>query len=108
MWDPKKTGNPMHSGEAGVRNGDRPGDFPPESQIPDPDLRGACRPLDGAARPPDPPPTDVKGLKWKIWLFNESANSAGGIYLFEDQASLDAYLEGDIVRMMKNSPALRT
>lgn len=52
------------------------------------------------------PNGDVKGLKWKIWLFNESDSSAGGIYLFEDQASVDAYLEGDIVRMMKNSPAL--
>ena len=25
------------------------------------------------------PSGDVKGLKWKIWLFNESDNSAGGI-----------------------------
>ena len=52
------------------------------------------------------PNGDVKGLNWKIWLFNESDNSAGGIYLFEDHASVDAYLEGDIVRMIKNSPAL--
>ena len=52
------------------------------------------------------PGGDVMGLKWKIWLFNESDNSAGGIYLFEDQPSVDAYLGGDIVRMMKNSPAL--
>ena len=52
------------------------------------------------------PSGDVKGLKWKIWLLNESNNSAGGIYLFEDQASVDSYLGGDIVKMMKNSPAL--
>jgi len=52
------------------------------------------------------PGGDVKGLKWKIWLLNESNNSSGGIYLFEDQASVDAYLEGDIVKMIKNSPAL--
>ena len=52
------------------------------------------------------PNGDIKGLKWKIWLFNESDNSGGGIYLFEDQASVDAYLEGDIVKMIKNSPAL--
>ena len=52
------------------------------------------------------PNGDVKGLNWKIWLFNESDNSSGGIYLFEDQASVDAYLDGDIVRMIKNSPAL--
>ena len=52
------------------------------------------------------PDGDVKGLKWKIWLLNESDNSSGGIYLFEDQGSVDAYLEGDIVKMIKNSPAL--
>ena len=52
------------------------------------------------------PNGDVKGLKWKIWLFNESDNSGGGLYLFEDQASVDAYLEGDIVKMIKSSPAL--
>ncbi len=52
------------------------------------------------------PNGDVKGLKWKIWLSNESDNSAGGIYLFEDQASVDAYLGGDMVNTIKNSPAL--
>jgi len=52
------------------------------------------------------PNGDVKGLKWKLWLWNESDNSAGGIYLFDDQASVEAYLSGDIVTMMKNSPAL--
>ena len=49
---------------------------------------------------------DVKGLKWKLWLMNESNSTAGGIYLFEDQASVDAYLAGDMVKMLKNSPAL--
>jgi len=52
------------------------------------------------------PNGDVKGLKWKLWLFNESDHSAGGIYLFEDQASVDAYLGGDIVKMLKNSSVL--
>lgn len=52
------------------------------------------------------PGGDVKGLKWKIWLMNESDNSVSGVYLFDDQASVDAYLEGDIVKMLKNSPAL--
>jgi len=52
------------------------------------------------------PSGDVNGLKWKLWLLNESDNSAGGIYLFEDQASVDAYLEGDIFKILRNSPAL--
>lgn len=53
------------------------------------------------------PGGDVKGLNWKIWLSDASGNPAGGIYLFEDQASVDAYLGGSIIKMMKSSPALR-
>jgi len=52
------------------------------------------------------PGGDIKGLKWKIWLMNESDNTGGGIYLFEDQASVNEYLESDIVKMVKSSPAL--
>lgn len=32
------------------------------------------------------------GLIWKIWTENPDTHEAGGIYLFEDEASLDAYL----------------
>lgn len=32
------------------------------------------------------------GLIWKIWTANESTSEAGGIYLFEDVASAEAYL----------------
>ncbi len=32
------------------------------------------------------------GLIWKIWTENPETQEAGGIYLFEDEASLDAYL----------------
>ncbi len=32
------------------------------------------------------------GLLWKIWTENPDTREAGGIYLFEDEASLDAYL----------------
>jgi len=34
----------------------------------------------------------VAGLRWKIWLMNEKENEAGGIYLFDDESSLLAYL----------------
>lgn len=37
---------------------------------------------------------DVSGLRWKIWLLNPATQEAGGIYLFDSQASLDAYLNG--------------
>jgi hypothetical protein len=32
------------------------------------------------------------GLLWKIWTENEAAGEAGGIYLFNDAASAEAYL----------------
>lgn len=33
-----------------------------------------------------------RGLIWKIWTENAATGSAGGIYLFEDSASANAYL----------------
>jgi|SRR5579862_4529181 len=50
---------------------------------------------------------DVPGLKWKIWLLNPATQEAGGIYLFDSQASLDAYLNGPMVAQIKSLPALR-
>ena len=44
---------------------------------------------------------DVPGLRWKIWLLNPAAQEAGGIYLFDSQASLDAYLNGPLVAQMR-------
>ena len=32
------------------------------------------------------------GLLWKIWTENEATGEAGGIYLFEDVPSAEAYL----------------
>ncbi|MBU1318977.1 MAG: YdhR family protein [candidate division Zixibacteria bacterium] len=48
----------------------------------------------------------VAGLRWKIWLMNESESEAGGIYLFDDEASLQAYLEGPLCAKVKGHPAL--
>jgi hypothetical protein len=42
------------------------------------------------------------GLQWKIWLMNEAESEAGGIYLFEDEAALNAFLGGPIVRLQAN------
>jgi hypothetical protein len=44
---------------------------------------------------------DVPGLRWKIWLLNSAAQEAGGIYLFDSQASLDAYLNGPLVAQLR-------
>ena len=53
------------------------------------------------------PVADVPGLIWKVWLLNEQDGEAGGIYLFQDQQSLDAYLCGPIIRQIKSLPQLR-
>jgi hypothetical protein len=48
----------------------------------------------------------VGGLRWKVWIMNEAEQEAGGIYLFDDEASMKAYLEGPIVAQLTSHPAL--
>jgi hypothetical protein len=50
---------------------------------------------------------EVSGLKWKIWLLNPAAQEAGGIYLFDSQASLDAYLNGPLVAKLRGLTSVR-
>ena len=50
---------------------------------------------------------EVPGLTWKIWLLNPAAQEAGGIYCFDSQASLDAYLNGPLVAQLKTMPSIR-
>lgn len=49
---------------------------------------------------------NVKGIIWKVWIVNEAERIAGGIYLFQDEASVEAYLKGPIIAVMKNMPAI--
>jgi hypothetical protein len=49
---------------------------------------------------------EVPGLRWKIWLLSESESRGGGIYLFDDEESARAYLEGPIIAAMKSLPVL--
>lgn len=48
----------------------------------------------------------IKGLCWKVWLLNEERKEAGGIMLFEDQESLDAFLNGPLAAKVTGNPAL--
>jgi hypothetical protein len=48
----------------------------------------------------------VPGLAWKVWLVNEKNSEAGGIYLFKDEPSANAYLNGEIVMGLKKQPTL--
>lgn len=52
------------------------------------------------------PIAKVAGLRWKIWSLNEAEREFGGIYLFDDEASANAYLAGPIVAQLGQHPAL--
>ena len=49
---------------------------------------------------------DLPGLLWKIWLMNDSKSEAGGIYLFEDETSMQNYLNSPLAEQVKQHPAL--
>ncbi|MGC4050228.1 MAG: YdhR family protein [Paludibaculum sp.] len=51
---------------------------------------------------------DIPGLVWKIWLLNPSAQEAGGLYLFDSQASLDAYRNGPLMAQLRALPFLHS
>jgi hypothetical protein len=48
----------------------------------------------------------VPGLRWKVWIINEAESEAGGIYLFEDEASMNNLLESELAAGVINHPAL--
>jgi len=48
----------------------------------------------------------LAGLRWKIWFINEAESEAGGIYLFDDEASVKAFLEGPLAAAVTSHPAL--
>lgn len=50
---------------------------------------------------------NLPGLKWKIWLDAPEDNRTGGIYLFADQASADAYANGPLMDRHRKNPALK-
>ncbi len=49
---------------------------------------------------------NVPGLKWKIWILNTEKGEAGGIYMFENQSSLDEFLAGPLAKTVTGHPAL--
>jgi len=52
------------------------------------------------------PGGNIKGLLWKVWIINEAERSAGGIYLFKDGASVDAYLKGEMGGGLRSNPTI--
>jgi hypothetical protein len=67
---------------------------------------GLVEALGQSFAPAAQPIADTPGLRWKIWLINEGTHEGGGIYLFDDEAAVQAYLAGPIVAGIKEHPAL--
>ena len=62
--------------------------------------------LEQAWLPAARPIADSNGLRWKIWLMNEHEHEAGGIYLFDDEVSVQAFLAGPILASLKSDPSI--
>jgi len=52
------------------------------------------------------PIADTPGLCWKIWIINEEQMEAGGMYLFDDAAAVQAFMAGPIGAELKTDPTL--
>ena len=46
----------------------------------------------------------LPGLRAKIWLANDQANTYGGIYTWEDVAAMRAYQSGEIFQGLQANP----
>jgi hypothetical protein len=49
----------------------------------------------------------VPGLEWKLWVASPVSSSAGGIYLFRDDASAAAYVSGPVIAALRRNPSVR-
>ncbi len=48
----------------------------------------------------------VEGLIWKIWILQEKELEIGGIYLFANRETAEAYLEHPVVQAVRGNPAV--
>lgn len=62
--------------------------------------------LEQAWLPAAQPIAETPGLCWKVWLMNEETHECGGIYLFDNEASVKGFLNGPIVAATKEAPIL--
>lgn len=45
---------------------------------------------------------NAPGLRWKIWLINETQCIAGGLYLFDDSSCLQAFLASPLMDRLQH------
>jgi hypothetical protein len=48
----------------------------------------------------------LPGLRWKVWTWNDDERVGGGVYLFDDAASAQAFLGGPIPAGLDQHPAV--
>jgi len=48
---------------------------------------------------------NTPGLRWKIWLINESQCTAGGVYLFDDACYVQEFLASPLMSRLEHHPA---
>jgi len=48
----------------------------------------------------------VEGLIWKIWVLQEEEFEIGGMYLFANRETAEAYLNHPIVQVLTSNPAV--
>lgn len=50
--------------------------------------------------------TEIPGLRAKAWLADPSTNTYGGVYVWESQEAMEAYLSGPIYGALLANPGL--
>jgi hypothetical protein len=48
----------------------------------------------------------VKGLVWKIWVVQKEQFEMGGIYLFSNRETAEAYLNHPVIQAVRSNPAV--
>ena len=46
----------------------------------------------------------IPGLVSKKWLSNKKSNTYGGVYLWENKASMDDYINSELYKSLKHNP----
>ncbi|HEX4783326.1 MAG TPA: YdhR family protein [Candidatus Sulfotelmatobacter sp.] len=48
----------------------------------------------------------VEGLIWKIWVFQQEESEIGGLYLFANRETAEAYLNHPVIQAVRSNPAV--
>jgi Putative mono-oxygenase ydhR len=48
----------------------------------------------------------VEGLVWKIWILQQEELEMGGVYLFADRETAEAYLNHPVTQAVRSNPAV--